>query len=90
MLSRKGPQSRKKPELTIPVLPMVDPKWRTEHLDVPLITDETKGSWLAGFCSTLGPADLLDEDVAYLKELEDWKNKVTVAGADDADDEDDN
>ncbi|KIK78504.1 hypothetical protein PAXRUDRAFT_36623 [Paxillus rubicundulus Ve08.2h10] len=73
MLSHKGPQLRKKPEPTIPVLPMVDPK-----------------CWLAGFHSTLGPADLLDKDVAYLKELEDWNNKVTTVGTDDADDEDDN
>ncbi|KIJ06434.1 hypothetical protein PAXINDRAFT_158730 [Paxillus involutus ATCC 200175] len=86
MLSSKGPKSNKRPDPTIPVVSMMDPKWRAAHPEVPVIADVEKCKWLARFSATLGPGDLLEEDVIYLKELREWKDETTAAG-EEADDE---
>jgi hypothetical protein len=65
---------------TQPFKHMVNAKWLFEHPEFePQLLPGA--DWLNGFFSRLGEKDLLVEDLAYLKEVEEWRKKLAVAVA---------
>jgi hypothetical protein len=79
VMFKKEPTSGKKPP-TIPLKPMVDPRWTEVQPEVQLLDG---ADWLVGFYDCLDKVqDLLKEDAVYLKELIGWRGGAALTDGD--------
>ncbi|KAF8432555.1 hypothetical protein L210DRAFT_3650265 [Boletus edulis BED1] len=92
MMHKRRPKSSKKPVVTRPFFLMVDPKWQEAHPSLRPLTPNPhmqEPTWLANFYDEVkeGKYPVMQGDLEYLKELDDWRQTVVESG-DEADEQD--
>ncbi|KAF8431525.1 hypothetical protein L210DRAFT_3507861 [Boletus edulis BED1] len=92
MMHKRPPKSSKKPVATRPFSLMVDPKWQEAHPSLRPLTPNPhvqEPTWLANFYDEVkeGKYPVMQGDLEYLKELDDWRQTVVESG-DEADEQD--
>ncbi|KAG2053456.1 hypothetical protein BDR06DRAFT_972254 [Suillus hirtellus] len=71
-MSNNPPVSHKKNKPAVPFKSMVTEKWLKAHLNMELLEG---GKWLEGFYDMICEKDVYKQDLAYLKELNEWQKR---------------